>query len=804
MADREIVLRLVADTIQAESNLRVVEDQIKRLTRELSAGTISVEKYDKEMRDLSRGAAELKGEISKLDAETKKHTATQDKAAASSDKLIGMIQRWAGPAVIGLAIKQTIAWADNLSDLADQTDISISSLQRLERAASANGKSLETVTDAVFQLSKRLGDGDKSAVAAVKALGFSLDDIMKMDPVDRFQKLGQAVLTIEDKAKQAALGTDLLGRSFKENVGVLKELNSGLSAIPVASEASIKALGGLSDAFGRATIAGKALLAEVLGQFAQGKAGFFGGSAGFGAGQNFGQQLIKNWIGMPSLPSGPGVATNGGVAAPGLPDDLAKILTQPITGAGGGKGQVVAVPNGRGGVTYRPMTEADRQAYMATLPLLTGFMGSAGTPEGGISSLLPSVPLPGGGMALLASGLTSGFSSGTSPGFFSRLGGTMLGGLPQTVMAALTGGGALGGTLGGLAGGALGTVLGTGSGALAGSAFGSILPGIGTVLGGLGGSLLGKLFGPSQNAVLDQNATGQIDTYKAQLLSTYGSLDAIRQLGDIVGVSLADAFGSKSRAGLEHFSQLMTEFQAKQDRLQSALTKYGLTWEDLGVKAKEFFFLQDAQGLLEDFKLLELAGVDTTKLLEKMNGSFNALVQTAITNGLTIPNAMRPMLDQLMQMGLLLDAAGAKIENIDSLFANITPPDPIVIDVEYKYPGAVDPNPDGLPESSAYMNGGPVTWKGIAYAARGGFMRGTDAVLAALTPGEFVMNRESVRRIGRQNLESMNRGGSAGRSGTVINIDARDSVFDGVSLRTLADRVGEAVMMQRRAQGLVG
>jgi hypothetical protein len=405
-------------------------------------------------------------------------------------------------------------------------------------------------------------------------------------------------------------------------------------------------------------------------------------------------------------------------------------------------------------------------------------------------------------MVTLAPALASNPVGSTPAGFGSRFSNSFLGGLPSVIMNALTGGGMIGASVGGLAGGALGTVLGTGGGALSGMAIGSILPGIGTALGALGGGLLGKLFGPSKGAIEGKQADASIGQLQQQLLGVYGSLSSIKQMGGLVGVSLAEAWGSKNVAGLEHFRNLAKQFESQMDRLQSALEKYGLTWEDLGEKAKQFFLEAEAENLLKDYQLLNQAGVDQTRLLEKMAASFSNLAQTAMRNSLDIPNAMRPMMDQLAQMGMLLDQAGNGIENLDNLFRNIDVPE-IEIPVTYRPTNAPDDFVE-MHESSSLMNGGPVaSWRGVSYAPLGGFMRGTDSVLAALTPGEFVMNREAVKRIGGDRLHAINRGAAAGGGPTiVVNIDARDALFDGISADRWADRAADRIMQRAGMRGV--
>lgn len=862
MADvRELIIRLVAETTQAESNLRVIEDRIKALTREFSSGAITADKYDKELRELSVGAASVKQHISDLERETKKHNTASQQTIATGDKLIGMVTRYAGPAVLGLAIKQTIAWADNLSDLSDQTNISITNLQKLERAAAANGKSLTTVTDAVFQLSKRLGDGDKSAVAAVKALGFNLEDVLRMDPADAFLKLGMAASGLNNPMQKAATQAALFGRSGKELDGVLKSLNSDMGLMPSASAEAVSALGRLSDAFTAAKIAGKALLTDVLGRIVQGGAGFTGGSAAFGTGQAWGQSMVRSWLGIPSAPGSPNLAGSP-LATPGLPPDI-KALEDSFRGEiEANKRLIRATDAAANAVIQLPawmQAEFNRRIAGGGMGVPTPLpFPSWGIGTGGV--LLPSSPLPGGGMVNVPN-IGSGYVPGVGTGSFgNRFGSAFFPGLANVALSAFQGGGSLVSSLGGLAGGALGTAF-----TKAGTFLGNLVPGLGTVLGGL----LPRLFslpmfgGPTAKAREDAAIQPQIDALIQQALAQYGGRAGLATAGSQVGVDVLAAFGSKGKAGYEHLSGLLQELATKQADLNSRLAeqlslesqiaalkeaqvptwakvngiveKYGLNIDGLGQKLQQMKQNDFATQLLNDMTLLFDAGADVGGVLSQMSGQISKLVTDSLKFGTTIPSNMKPYIDELLRAGLLVDENGTKLTDLSKLKWG----DPVKTEAE-KFQGAIDllvlkldeliesikrdfPNAvktgvedgqrilDGTQwrapditgpdfetgDGNRYMHGGPV------YAARGGFMRGTDSVLAALTPGEFVLNREAVKRIGRDTLHAINRGAGAGGGPTVVvNVDASGAVFDNTTAARFADKVGEHLMRRAAFRGL--
>ncbi|MCR4301788.1 MAG: DUF1825 family protein [Sulfuricaulis sp.] len=199
------------------------------------------------------------------------------------------------------------------------------------------------------------------------------------------------------------------------------------------------------------------------------------------------------------------------------------------------------------------------------------------------------------------------------------------------------------------------------SGAAAGAAIGSILPGVGTAIGAAIGGITGALFGWLSAAAkvreANQKATQDIKDYQTELLKTYGSLDNIRTIGQSLGIDLAGAWGDQSQAGLKHFMGLMDEFKGKMEQLQSALEKYGLTWKDLGQDFKQMNVTMAAEQMKSDFDLMVAAGVPADKAIQSMSGSFNQLIIDAVQTGTKIPEALQPIIEQMIRMGLITDEA---------------------------------------------------------------------------------------------------------------------------------------------------
>jgi hypothetical protein len=195
-----------------------------------------------------------------------------------------------------------------------------------------------------------------------------------------------------------------------------------------------------------------------------------------------------------------------------------------------------------------------------------------------------------------------------------------------------------------------------------GAAIGAmIMPGIGTAVGAVAGAVVGLVSGWNAAGAAARNANRaadkELDALRAGLLKTYGSLENVDLIGRTLGVDLKGAWGDTTVAGLEHFSALVDEFEAKMTNLQESLKKYGLAWTDLGGEIQQFFGARLGGDLVEDFNTLVAAGVDVEKVTRNMSEAVSAYVIDSIVAGTKIPVAMEPIVRKMIEMGTLTDAA---------------------------------------------------------------------------------------------------------------------------------------------------
>lgn len=159
--------------------------------------------------------------------------------AQKNDEVLNQIGVTAKNVALGLAsiftVDKVIAFAreitqfaSDMDDASAKTGIGVEQLQALNYAAVGAGVSVDQITTAIVQLSKRLIGGEDSAVQAVEALGLSVKDLIQLDPADAFLTIAERVAAIDNPMKQAALSMALFGRSGADLLPAMKEDLRGL------------------------------------------------------------------------------------------------------------------------------------------------------------------------------------------------------------------------------------------------------------------------------------------------------------------------------------------------------------------------------------------------------------------------------------------------------------------------------------------------------------------------------------------------------------------------------------------------
>jgi hypothetical protein len=118
---------------------------------------------------------------------------------------------------------------------------------------------------------------------------------------------------------------------------------------------------------------------------------------------------------------------------------------------------------------------------------------------------------------------------------------------------------------------------------------------------------------------------------------------------------------------LRFLSSLMNEQEADAARLEKAIEKYGFSIEQLGPAFRQQKLHDQALELIEDWRVLVGSGIDLTLVNSKMATAINEYLQLALRTGAEVPSAMRPILQSLVDQGLLLDANGNAVTDLGQL-----------------------------------------------------------------------------------------------------------------------------------------
>lgn len=246
--------------------------------------------------------------------------------------------------------------------------------------------------------------------------------------------------------------------------------------------------------------------------------------------------------------------------------------------------------------------------------------------------------------------------------------------LPNVILGAIQGGGdvfrAVGASLGGRLGESMAEpltkILSKKLGDTLGGALGSLLPGLGSLLGSSLGSLVSKGLSKLGSAlgIGGNKEIMALNDIRDSFLASHGGFVELQK--KLQGLSNQDLvkkiFDAKTvdqfNAAVSEVNRLLGNQEEAQAALQDAVERYGFTVEELGPKFRQQELDSQAGQLLQDFQLLTASGIETGVVLTKMSENLSEYVQTAVRAGVSVPEAMRPMIEAAIQNGTLLDENG--------------------------------------------------------------------------------------------------------------------------------------------------
>jgi hypothetical protein len=214
-----------------------------------------------------------------------------------------------------------------------------------------------------------------------------------------------------------------------------------------------------------------------------------------------------------------------------------------------------------------------------------------------------------------------------------------------------------------------------------------MLPGIGQAIGSLIGPMisgLSKLFGGVSQA--EKDARIEVDKYEQSLMATMTATQKTEAAGrqwaatNIVvrdaylkaGYSIEQAQAAVDRltaashlsaeaakAAAAEINAVFQENEADQKRALELATEYKIGIDQLGPTMRNQQLGDQARGIMNDFRVMtQTMELDFDTAAGFMGDKINAFAQTAIKTGFEVPAAMKPMLQQMVDHGQLLDENG--------------------------------------------------------------------------------------------------------------------------------------------------
>lgn len=172
------------------------------------------------------GAGDIKAGSAYIELSTKDSLSSGLNAAAGKLKSFGYGVAAVGASIAGIGASITTPFilgarmfakfGDDMSDLSLRTGIAVDVLSELDYAAKITGVEMGLVEIVVRKMQKTLADASDGGVQAAQALGLiglEAKDLAGLSPDQQFQRIADAIASIEDPARKTQAAVGLFGRS---------------------------------------------------------------------------------------------------------------------------------------------------------------------------------------------------------------------------------------------------------------------------------------------------------------------------------------------------------------------------------------------------------------------------------------------------------------------------------------------------------------------------------------------------------------------------------------------------------------
>lgn len=134
------------------------------------------------------------------------------------------------------AVLETISLGDHLYNLSQTTGISVEKLGGLKLAAEMSGTSLDGLAAGITQFNRHLDDAQKGTGAAAEAFRRLGIDIQGASSDEVWTQFINKLAAMENGSEKVAIGSELMGRSFRDLIPLINEGAAGLEKIQAEAE----------------------------------------------------------------------------------------------------------------------------------------------------------------------------------------------------------------------------------------------------------------------------------------------------------------------------------------------------------------------------------------------------------------------------------------------------------------------------------------------------------------------------------------------------------------------------------------
>lgn len=193
-----------------------------------------------------------------------------------------------------------------------------------------------------------------------------------------------------------------------------------------------------------------------------------------------------------------------------------------------------------------------------------------------------------------------------------------------------------------------------------GNVWGAVVAGVTAAVG-----IIGKLFGgATEYEKRMKKAAEETVKLQGELVTSHKNMQQLILDADMVGINIREAFKWKDPEALKN---IIGEMDEKTRLLNDAMKEYGFTWEDTAARFRGAKLAQLFEELFAKTEILKGAGIDYSEILSRQAMQYSDLVDSAIRTGTEIPASMRPVLEDLVAMGKLVDENGVAFTDLSSI-----------------------------------------------------------------------------------------------------------------------------------------